>query len=124
MRIIVLIHSAQAGLLWVAVIWGALQIVQRNIDRLLPALLLLAIAVGFALWATFIALRLAQLRAWSYTAALVLQATLGSVGVASVLGDFGSVPIAAALLVPAGVAILLLSRRDVRALYPQRRFGD
>ena len=123
MRIIVLIHSAQAALIWLAVIWGGLQVAVGNFDRILPALLLLAIAAGFALWATMIALRLSQLRAWSYTAALVLQATLGSVGVASFLGEFASPPIAAGLLLPAGVAILLLSRSDVRALYPQRKFG-
>jgi len=123
LRISVLIVAAQAALIWLAAIWGGLQVAGGNFERMLPALLLLAIAVGFAAWATMIALRLSQLRAWAYTAALVLEATLGSVGVASFLGEFASPPIAAALLVPAGVAILLLSRREVRALYPQRRFG-
>ena len=118
-----LIVAAQAALIWLAAIWGGLQVAGGNFERMLPALLLLAIAVGFAAWATMIALRLSQLRAWAYTAALVLQATLGSVGVASFLGEFASPSIAAALLVPAGVAILLLSRREVRQLFPQRKFG-
>jgi hypothetical protein len=103
-----------------ATVFFAVELVAAPAASIASAIALMVVVALAAVWVGFIVRGLLRGQAWTRAAVVVLQILVGAVGVGSVQGPEPRPDLAAALIVPAIVAMVLLFTRSVVAATSDR----
>lgn len=103
-----------------ATLFFAVELVAAPASSTASAVALMVVVAIAAVWVGFVVRGLLRGQAWTRAAVVVLQILIGAVGIGSVQGPEPRPDLAAALIVPAVVAIVLLFTKSVVAVTSDR----
>lgn len=103
-----------------ATVFFAVELVAAPASSTASAVALMVVVAIAAVWVGFVVRGLLRGQAWTRAAVVVLQILIGAVGIGSVQGPEPRPDLAAALIVPAVVAIVLLFTKSVVAVTSDR----